>query len=230
MKQAPLPQANDDLVVLFDVDDTLFDNDRMQADLSAHIAQELGADARDRYWEILEQLRDELDYVDYLGALERYRLERLHDPRVLSLSNWLIDYPFADRLYPQALETVAHARRSARAVILSDGDAVFQPRKIARAGLWNAVDGQVLIYIHKEEMLADIERLFPARRYVLVEDKPRVAAAVKAGWGGRVVTVFVRQGHYANDTQGVARYPASDLAIERIGELRRYDLDALAAR
>ena len=218
------PGTGDELVFLFDVDNTLLDNDRVQQDLREQLAREFGPQARDRYWDILEQLRGELGYVDYLGALERYRLERLHDPRVLALSGWLVDYPFAERLYPDALEVLRHARGSARAAILSDGDAVFQPRKVMRSGLWQAVDGQVLIYVHKERMLADVERLFPARRYVMVDDKLRILTAIKAVWGERVTTVFVRQGHYANDPQNGARYPAADASIGRIGELLRRDL------
>lgn len=219
----------DDLVVLIDVDDTLLDNDRVQQDLRDELERQFGAQARDRYWKILEELRGELDYVDYLGALERYRLERLHDPRVLGLSLWLVDYPFAERLYPDALQVLRHIRRGARAVILSDGDAVFQPRKIARSGLWDEVDGQVLIYVHKEHALDDVEHHYPARRYVVVEDKPRILAAVKEAWGDRVTTVFVRQGHYANDPKRVARYPTPDLSLERIGELLRHDLKRLSA-
>ncbi len=222
--------AGDELVALFDVDNTLLDNDRVQQDLRAHLAREFGHNARDRYWSILEQLRDELGYVDYLGALERYRLERLHDPRVLALSGWLVDYPFAERLYRDALAVLRHARRAARTVILSDGDAVFQPRKVMRSGLWDAVDGQVLIYVHKEQMLADVERLFPARRYVMVDDKLRILAAIKQAWGERVTTVFARQGHYANDPQFTERYPAADLSIGHVGELMRRDLTRLQSR
>jgi FMN phosphatase YigB (HAD superfamily) len=222
--------TGDELVALFDVDNTLLDNDRVQHDLRAHLAREFGHDARDRYWSILEQLREELGYVDYLGALERYRLESLHDPRVLALSGWLVDYPFAERLYPDALEVLRHAGRAARAVILSDGDAVFQPRKVMRSGLWDAVAGRVLIYVHKEQMLADIERLFPARRYVMVDDKLRILAAIKQAWGERVTTVFARQGHYANDPHNTERYPAADLSIGHIGELMRRDLTSLQSR
>ena len=211
-------------VALFDVDNTLLDNDRVQQDLREQLAREFGAGARDRYWEILERLREELGYVDYLGALERYRLERLHDPRVLALSGWVVDYPFAERLYPDALEVLRHARRAVRTVILSDGDAVFQPRMVMRSGLWDAVDGQVLIYVHKERMLEDVERLFPARRYVMVDDKLRILSAIKAAWGERVTTVFARQGHYANDAQTTSRYPAADLSIAHVGELLRQDL------
>jgi FMN phosphatase YigB (HAD superfamily) len=212
------------LVLLFDVDNTLLDNDRVQQDLRDEIEARFGAQARERYWNILEALRDELGYIDYLGALERYRLERLHDPRVLALSGWLVDYPFAERLYPAALEVLRYARRAARTVILSDGDAVFQPRKVMRSGIWSAVDGQVLIYVHKEQMLADVERLFPAHRYVMVDDKLRILSAIKAAWRERVTTVFARQGHYADNAETTARYPAADVSIGRIAELLDQDL------
>jgi len=170
-----------DVVFLFDVDNTLLDNDRVQDDLKAHLAENYGAAARDRYWQILEELRGALGYVDYLGALERYRVEALHRPELLRMSSWLVDYPFAERLYPGALAAVAHARRWGPAVILSDGDAVFQPRKVERSGLWRAVEARVLIYIHKEQELADVERFYPARPYVLIDDKLRILAPVKGG-------------------------------------------------
>jgi FMN phosphatase YigB (HAD superfamily) len=220
----------DGVVFLFDVDNTLLDNDRVQDDLRDELAQRFGDAARDRYWAILEDLRGELGYVDYLGALERYRLEQLHDPRVLALSSWLVDYPFGERLYPGALEVLGGAQAHGRTVILSDGDAVFQPRKVDRSGLWRAVQGQVLIYVHKEDMLADVERLFPARRYVMVDDKLRILTAMKAIWRERLTTVFVRQGHYATDAKAIAAYPPADVAIERIGDLRHDHLERLAAR
>ncbi len=191
--------VRDELVFLFDIDNTLIDNDRVQSDLSTHLAGCYGAAARDRYWAIFEQLRSEIGYADYLGALERYRIEAMHDPRVLRMSNWLVDYPFADRLYPDALDTVRHVQQWGRAVVLSDGDAVFQPRKVQRSGLWDAFDGNVLIYVHKEQELADVERLYPARHYVLIDDKLRILHEVKKAWGERVTTVFPRQGHYATD-------------------------------
>jgi FMN phosphatase YigB (HAD superfamily) len=209
----------DDLVFLFDVDNTLLDNDRVQADLRLHLEQEFGLAARDRYWELLEGLRIELGYVDYLGAIERFRLETLHDPRVLSIASWLVDYPFEERIYPGALAAVREAQRKGTTVILSDGDAVFQPRKVERSGLWEEFQGRVLIYIHKERELADVEHWYPAKRYVLVDDKLRILSAVKAIWGDRVTTVFVRQGHYARDPQEVASHPAADVTIEKIGDL-----------
>src|SRR3954447_7758127 len=188
-----------EIIFLFDVDNTLLDNDRVQADLDAHISYEYGVEARNRYWTIFEELRGELGYADYLGALERYRVEELHDPRILRMSNWLVDYPFADRLYSGALEAVKKVRSLAPSAILSDGDAVFQPRKVQQSGLWRAFDGHVLIYIHKEEELDDVERFYPAKHYVMIDDKLRILAKMKELWGDRVTTVFPRQGHYAAD-------------------------------
>jgi FMN phosphatase YigB (HAD superfamily) len=212
-----------DLVFLFDVDNTLLDNDSVQDELSEHLAQNYGVAARDRYWEILRALVDELGYTDYLGALERYRLEALHCPKLLLMSSWLVDYPFADRLYPAALDVVRHVQQWGPAVILSDGDAVFQPRKVERSGLWREVDGRVLIYIHKERELDDVERLYPAKHYVLIDDKLRILAAVKQIWGTRVTTVFPKQGHYALDPQIVATNPPADIELARIGDLAASD-------
>jgi len=210
-------------VFLFDVDNTLLDNDRFQDDLREELKRAHGETACERYWAIFEQLRGELGYADYLGALERLRIERLHDPALLPTANWLIDYPFAERLFPHALKVVEHVRQWGTPVILSDGDAVFQPRKIARSGLWDVFKGNVLIYVHKENEIADVERWHPAARYVLVDDKARILAAVKAIWGDRVTTVFPKQGHFA--LQEPPRDDASvDLAIDRIGDLLEHDL------
>jgi hypothetical protein len=215
-----------EIVFLFDVDNTLLDNDRVQDHLKEHLEQEYGATARDRYWEIFEQLRNELGYADYLGALERYRDEEMHNPDVLRMSGWLVDYPFAERLYPGALDAVKHVRQWGPTVILSDGDAVFQPRKVQRSGLWKAVEDRVLIYIHKENELDDVERLHPAKHYVLIDDKLRILAAVKKIWGERVTTVFPKQGHYALDPQALAEHPAADIQLARIAELTKFDLAA----
>jgi len=212
---------------LFDVDNTLLDNDGVQADLKEHLAQAYGSAACDRYWEILEQLRNELGYVDYLGALERFRIEAMHRPDVLRMSSWLVDYPFADRLYRGALSAVKHVKQWGTAVILSDGDAVFQPRKVERSGLWHAFENRVLIYIHKEQELADVERHFPADRYVLIDDKLRILAAVKKIWGERVTTVFPKQGYYAFDPSVLAEYPPADIELANIGDLLNCDLPAL---
>jgi hypothetical protein len=212
-----------DIVFLFDVDNTLLDNDRVRDELSEHLAENYGLAARDRYWEILRALLDELGYTDYLGALERYRLEAMHCPKLLLMSSWLVDYPFADRLYPHALDVVKHVQQWGPAVILSDGDAVFQPRKVDRSGLRRAVDDRVLIYIHKERELDDVERLYPAARYVLIDDKLRILTAVKQIWGARVTTVFPKQGQYALDPQVVATYPPADIALARIGDLTACD-------
>src|SRR5512140_386061 len=215
------------VVFLFDVDNTLLDNDRVTADLKHHLEQEVGREGSRRYWSIFEGLRSKLGYADYLGALQRYRSERPHDPHLLAVSRFLIDYPFADRLFPNALAVVEHVKQSGQAVILSDGDVVFQPRKVDRSGLFAAVNGQVLIYVHKEQELADVQDRFPADHYVLVDDKLRILAAVKKMWGRNVTTVFVRQGHYALDPKILAAYPAADLSIERIGDLLAYDCKTL---
>ena len=205
-------------VFLFDVDNTLLDNDRVQDDLRAHLAATYGAEARDRYWTIFQQLFADLGYADYLGALERYRLERLHDPQLLMMATWLIDYPFAQRLYPGALAAVDHARGRGDISILSDGDAVFQPVKIARAGLREAFNDQVLIYIHKERELADVEHWRPAEHYVMIDDKPRILGAMKKAWGARVTTVWVRQGHYAAEPGAWDGWPGPDREIAAIGD------------
>jgi FMN phosphatase YigB (HAD superfamily) len=214
------------IVFLFDVDNTLIDNDRVQAHLRGYLELTYGVAARDRYWEILEGLRSELGYIDYLGALERFRLEEIHRPDVLRMSSWLVDYPFADRLYPDALSAVRHVRQWGPTVVLSDGDAVFQPRKVERSGLWRAFEDRVLIYIHKEEELAHVERLYPADHYVLIDDKLRILDAVKKEWGDRVTTVFPKQGHYAFDPRVLAEYQPADIELARIGDLMRFDLSA----
>jgi FMN phosphatase YigB (HAD superfamily) len=143
------------------------------------------------------------------------------------MSSYLVDYPFADRLYPGALEVLNRLRSWGQTVILSDGDVVFQPRKVERSGINEAVRGHVLIYIHKEEALADVERRYPAVHYVMVDDKLRILAAIKKAWGDHVTTVFPRQGKFANDPEVVAAYPPADVTVERIGELLPYELSNL---
>jgi FMN phosphatase YigB (HAD superfamily) len=212
------------MVFLVDVDNTLLDNDRIQDDLKRHLEREFGAKSRDRYWAILEALFVELGYRDYLGALQRCRAEHPQDVNLMLMSSYLVDYPFANRLYPGALDVLQQLRAWGATVILSDGDVVFQPRKVQRSGIWEAVDGHVLIYIHKEEMLDDVERRYPAQHYVLVDDKPRILAAVKDAWGDRVTTIFPRQGQYARDAKA---YRPADLTIERIGDLLTHDLREL---
>lgn len=211
-----------DMAFLFDVDNTLIDNDRVTQDLSDYLTREHGPYAHDCYWLLFEELRRELGYADYLGALERYRIKYIHDPRILRMANWLIDYPFPDRLFPGAVEAVHHVAQFGTTVIVSDGDAVFQPRKVYCSGLSALFDRRVLIYVHKEDELAHIERLFPARHYVMIDDKLRLLAAIKQYWGDRVTTVFPRQGHYATDMRILTEYPAADLSIERIGDLVRF--------
>src|SRR5262245_27914275 len=215
---------DNEIVFLFDVDNTLLDNDRVTYDLKRYLERQFGQEVRDRYFAIFEELRAELGYADYLGALQRYRLEAMGDPQLLMISEYLVDYPFANRLYPGSLDALEHVRQWGPTVILSDVDVVFQPRKIRRSSLWDSVEGRVLIYIHKERMLDDVERRYPARRYVIVDDKLRILAAMKNVWGDRLTTVFPRQGHYALDPKVIAAYLAADITIERIGELVNYDL------
>ena len=218
---------DNEVIFLFDVDNTLLDNDRVTADLRRYLEKWFGTKVRDRYFTIFEELRVELGYADYLGTLQRYRLEAMCDPQLLMMSEYLVDYPFANRLYPGSLDALEHVRQWGPTVILSDGDVVFQPRKVRRSSLWDAVEGRVLIYIHKERMLEEVERHYPARRYVMVDDKLRILAAMKNAWGDRLTTVFPRQGHYALDPAIGAAYPAADITIERIGDLVNYDLPAL---
>ena len=216
-----------DVIFLLDVDNTLLDNDRVIADLMRHLEREVGHERQRRYWEIFEELREQLGYADYLGALQRYRVENPRDPHLLTVSLYLVNYPFANRLYPNSLDVVDRLKEWGRTVILSDGDVVFQPRKVERSGLLEAVDRNVLIYIHKEQELDDVVQRYPADHYVLVDDKLRILAAVKEAWQERVTTVFPRQGHYAHDPRVLATYPEADLAIERIGDLLDYDLQTL---
>jgi hypothetical protein len=208
------------LVFLLDVDNTLLDNDRVTADMKRFLEREIGPQRNKRYWEIFEDLRNELGYADYLGALQRYRGEHPCEPNVLHLSRFLIDYPFANRLFPESLDVIDRFKSWGAVVVLSDGDVVFQPRKIERSGLWSAVgEDNVLIYVHKEQELDDVSSRFPAQHYVLVDDKLRVLDAVKRVWHERVTTVFPRQGHYAHDPEILAAYPPADITVERIGDL-----------
>jgi FMN phosphatase YigB (HAD superfamily) len=218
---------DDPVVFLVDVDNTLLDNDGIQDDLKRHLEREFGASCRDRYWTILEELFVTLGYRDYLGALQRFRVEHPHDLHLLSMSSYLVDYPFAHRLFPGSLDVLQRFRGWGPTVIVSDGDVVFQPRKVERSGIFKAVDGHVLIYIHKESELEDVARRYPARHYVLVDDKPRILAAVKKAWGNRVTTVFPRQGQYARDPAALTTNPPADITVERVGDLIGFDLAAL---
>jgi FMN phosphatase YigB (HAD superfamily) len=218
-----------DMVFLVDVDNTLLDNDRVAADLMRHLIAEVGRERQQRYWALFEELRQQLGYADYLGALQRYRVENPRDPHVLTVSLYLSDYPFANRLYPNSLDVIEHLKQWGPVVILSDGDAVFQPRKIERSSLYDAVDHNVLIYIHKEQELEDVARRYPAKHYVLIDDKVRILDAIKQVWGSRVTTVFPRQGHYARDASAMAQYPPADVSVERIGDLLEHDGPSLRA-
>jgi len=215
------------VVFLLDVDNTLLDNDRIVADLKRYLTQVLGAECQQRYWTIFEERRTQLGYTDYLGALQRYRDENPHDPHFLKISSYLMDYPFANRLYAGSLDVIEHLSAWGTTVILTDGDVIFQPRKVDRSGLAEAVAGRVLVYIHKEQQLDDVEKNFPAHHYVLVDDKLRILTAVKEVWGSLLTTVFPRQGHYAHDTKALAMYPPADVTIEHIADLLRCDIPAL---
>jgi FMN phosphatase YigB (HAD superfamily) len=215
------------IVFLLDVDNTLLDSDRVVADLMRHLDRQVGHERQQRYWEIFDHLRAELGYADYLGALQRYRVEHPRDPHVLTVSSFLINYPFANRLFPESLDVVARLQTWGPVVVCSDGDVVFQPRKIECSGLSEAVNGNVLIYVHKEQETEDIEQRYPAERYVVVDDKVRLLDAFKQAWGARVTTVFPRQGHYAHDPGLLAKYRKPDVTVERIADLLQFDVDRL---
>lgn len=215
------------IVFLVDVDNTLLDNDRVAADLKRHLTREVGAERQERYWALFEELRRQLGYADYLGALQRYRVENPHEPHLLQVASYLVHYPFANRLYPGSLDALEYLSAFGTTVILTDGDVVFQPLKVERSGLYEAVEGRVLLYIHKEQELAEVERLYPAHHYVLIDDKIRILTMAKKVWGERLTTVFPRQGHYAL-APDVAEYPAPDITVERISDLVGYDPGALS--
>jgi FMN phosphatase YigB (HAD superfamily) len=218
-----------DVVFLFDVDNTLLDNDQMEHDLRLRLVDELGEEGSARYWAIFEELRGQEGYADYLGTLQRLRLERLTDPATLRMSSFLIDYPFPERLFPDVPAVLARCAALGPTVILSDGDAVFQPHKVQRAGLWKAVQGRVLIYLHKEEMLEEVRREYPAQHYIMVDDKLRILSAMKRVWGAALTTVMPLQGHYARDPRQLEGQPPPDLALDRIGDLVHHDIHALKA-
>jgi len=219
-----------EVVFLFDVDNTLLDNDRVTADLRKYLEKEVGYNRSDRYWEIFEELRTELGYADYLGTLQRYRVEHPYDSHLLAVSTYLVNYPFANRLFPNSLDVLDQFKQYGPVVILTDGDVVFQPRKIERSGLFEAVDKNILIYIHKEVELHDVERRFLAEHYVMVDDKLRLLTAIKKEWGAKVTTVFPKQGHYALDTKEVAKYPAADVTVERIGDMLNINIETLLGK
>jgi hypothetical protein len=225
--KSPTAPSKSPVVFLVDVDNTLLDNDRIQADIKEYLEREFGPGPRDRYWAILERLFDTLGYRDYLGALQQYRVENPHEVKLLALSFFLVDYPFANVLYEGALEVLKRLKSHAPTVILTDGDVVFQPRKAQQAGIWDTVDGHVLIYIHKEQELEDVERRYPADRYVLIDDKPRILTTVKKIWGPRVTTVFPKQGMYAHDPAALASKFSPDVTIDRIGDLLTIDVAKL---
>jgi FMN phosphatase YigB (HAD superfamily) len=207
------------LVFLLDVDNTLLDNDGFAADLTARLDRDFGAMERERYWSIYNKLRDELGFADYLGALQQFRLGHEYHPGLVPLSNFLLDYPFAEKVFPGALDALAHLGTLGSTVILSDGDIVFQPRKIAHSGLGAAVEGRVLVYVHKERMTEAIQRAFPATHYVMVDDKPQLLAAMKRIFGAHITTIFVNQGHYAREAEHLVIDPMPDKTVMHIADL-----------
>jgi FMN phosphatase YigB (HAD superfamily) len=229
-RKTPKRSVHGNIVFLFDVDNTLLDNDQVIADLGKYLKCEVGPKRARCYWTIFEQLRTRLGYADYLGALQRYRSEFPHDLGLLAVSRFLINYPFANRLFPNSLDVIERIKQWGVAVLLTDGDVVFQPRKVERSGLYEAVAGRALIYVHKERELADVETRYPAVHYVIVDDKLRILAAIKKIWGRRVTTVFVRQGHYARDPKILASCAPADLSIGRIGDLLNHDLQHFVLR
>ncbi len=212
------------VVFLLDVDNTLLDNDRFAADLGGHLELSFGASERDRYWKIFAELREQLGIADYLASLQSFRTGLDDEPQLLQMSEFLLEYPFAQLVYPPALEAIEHLRSMGLPVVLSDGDVVFQPRKIRRSGVWDAVEGRVLIYVHKERVLDHVQRRYPAPHYVMVDDKPNLLAAMKIVLGRKLTTVFVRQGHYALAAESAAVVPPPDLVIGGIGDLVNYNL------
>ena len=218
-----------DVVILLDVDNTLLDNDQFAADLDAHLKRKFSVAAAEHYWTLYNRRREELGVADYLGTLQEFRTDFEDHPSLLTMSQFLLDYPFAGILYPQALETIAALQRSALPVVLSDGDVVFQPRKIQRSGIWNAVDNRVLIHLHKERVMESVVRAYPAAHYIAIDDKPHLLSAMKRALGSRISTIFVRQGHYALEAQGEHLDPPPDVTIERIAEMIDFDLSPLAA-
>ncbi len=223
------PMSAEHVVFLFDVDNTLIDNDRIVADMMRNLERDIGHEHQQRYWDYFEQLRTELGYADYLGALQRYRVNHPRDFNIIAVSYFLMNYHFANRLFPCSLDVIEKFKQYGEAAILSDGDMIFQPLKIERSGLREAVDEKVMIYIHKEQELDDVRTRYPANHSVLIADKVRILDAVKKAWGARVTTVFPRQGHYAADTKETAKYPAPDVTVDRIDQLRDYDLARLRA-
>ena len=213
-----------EIVFLLDVDNTLLDNDRFAADLAEQLELHFGAAARERYFSIFAELRERLGVADYLASLQGFRAGLDDDPRLLQMSDFLLEYPFATLVYEPAFAAIAHLRTLGTPVILSDGDVVFQPRKIERSGIWDAVEGRVMIYVHKERALDRVQQRYPAAHYVMIDDKPNLLAAMKTVLGPKLTTVFVRQGHYARAPGSDAVAPRPDRAIAGIGDLRNFQL------
>ncbi len=212
------------LVFLIDVDNTLIDNDAVKKDLDEHITVELGPALAARFWEIYEQARKERETVDIPLALSRLRtqtsLADMDEQTYLHVHSIFDNYPFFERLYPGTLETLHYLRTLGLTVIVSDGDRFFQAEKIFASNLAEAVEGRVLIYIHKQQHLDEIVRQYPADHYVMIDDKPEILADTKELWGKRVTTAFVQQGKYAAEQKPPNFAP--DISVLHIADLRNY--------
>ncbi len=216
--------SNSDMVFLFDVDNTLLDHDRVKQDLGALLDSRIFDGASEHYWSAYEAIRAETGQADFLASFQRCWIDSECNPHWLPAADLMLDYPYSDRLYPGALHVLEHVSRFAMVAIVSDGDAVLQPRKIRRAGLWQAVDGRVLIYQNKQQRLADIAHRFPAQHYVMIDDKPDVLVHMKSAWSSRLTTVFPRQGHYAHDQEHRHDQPEPDISIDHIGDMLKLDI------
>ncbi len=205
-------------VFLLDVDNTLLDNDQVRTQLEAAVTDAVGPARATRLWEIYEAVREELDFVNFPETLERFSRECDEVACLGRLSSILYGFPFAECLYPGALQAIHHVKSLGLPVILSDGDQLFQRYKIRAAGLETAVDGRVLVYVHKEQSTDDIRKRYPATHYVMVDDKPRIHTAMKAVLGDQVTTVMVCQGKYAADP-AQHDYPDPDVTLDSIQDL-----------
>jgi len=219
--------ALDPVFFLVDVDNTLFDNDRFAVELSAHLEKSFNVAERERYWSLHKKRWAEFGISDYLGTMQQFRQGLQNDPSLLQMSSFLLDFPFGDLLYPHALEVVKHMRSLGPASALSDGDMVFQPRKLQHSGIFDAFHGNALIYEHKQHELDLLQQRFPAQRYVMIDDKPNILADMKKVLGDRLTTVFVRQGRYAADASPELR-SAPDMKIDAIADLLRYTREDFA--
>ena len=214
------------LVFLIDLDNTILDNDGVKQDIEAKMLEILGERLAERFWHYYEAVRKDLDYIDFFETMMRLRDENPTDAAVVDeATGTLMDWDFCPRLYPRAIETVLHLKSLGLPLVLSDGDPVFQPMKIHQCGVTQAVDGRVLIFVHKERFLPAVQARFRAERYVLIDDKPGILMRSKAALGDRLTTVHVLQGKYATDPKLAVDY-TPDIVVPNFSDLLTYDADA----